>query len=294
MNKKDFQRNNNAPIIVGGHGGSGTRVIAQILMESGVYMGQDLNKELDSLVFTYFFKHPQLYREPTSNLDALYGKLIPLHEKVHFGYVPGNKEEWSSFFKEGYRHFRGPYRHKYDNLWLLTRFYRLISTTKIEDVNLWGWKEPHTVFHLEKIKEYYHDAKFILVVRNGMDMVFTKTLQQLKYWGEFFDCDSKDFSERNILEFWCQLNSRTISKCNELFGDNFLTLKHENICKNPESEIDRILEFVGIEKNDVSKHIYTIPRTPSTYKRYLEHDLSWVDSEVKQKLAELGYDLDEI
>lgn len=287
MNKK-------SPIVVGGHGGSGTRVIAQILMESGVYMGQDLNRELDSLVFTYFFKHPELYKKPKSNLNDLYEKLIPLHEKIHLGHIPNNKQEWSSYFKEGYRHFRGPYRHKYDNKWLLSRFYHLISTKKIEEVNLWGWKEPHTVFHLDKIKEYYQNAKYILVIRNGIDMAFTKTLQQLKYWGEFFDCESKDSSHRNILEFWYRLNSRTISKCKELFGDNFITLKHENICKNPKIEIDRILEFVGIEKKNVPEYIYKIPRTPSTYKRYLEHDLSWVDDEVRHKLYELGYYLDGI
>ena len=46
-----------APIAIGGVGGSGTRVIASILKEVGIYIGGDLNHANDNLWFTLLFKH---------------------------------------------------------------------------------------------------------------------------------------------------------------------------------------------------------------------------------------------
>ncbi|MDX1409058.1 MAG: hypothetical protein R3330_13010, partial [Saprospiraceae bacterium] len=40
-----------APVIVGGIGGSGTRVVAEILQASGVYLGTYLNAALDNVFF---------------------------------------------------------------------------------------------------------------------------------------------------------------------------------------------------------------------------------------------------
>lgn len=40
----------NNPIVIRDLGGSGTRVFAQMLKESGLFIGDDLNSELDNLV----------------------------------------------------------------------------------------------------------------------------------------------------------------------------------------------------------------------------------------------------
>ena len=45
-----------APVVVGGIGGSGTRVFAQLLRDLGFDMGSDLNESLDDLGFTALFK----------------------------------------------------------------------------------------------------------------------------------------------------------------------------------------------------------------------------------------------
>ncbi len=57
------RRNPNRPLVaIGGMGGSGTRLIARILVECGIYMGSDLNEALDNLVFTRLFKDPVWFR----------------------------------------------------------------------------------------------------------------------------------------------------------------------------------------------------------------------------------------
>ena len=50
-----------APVVVGGVGGSGTRVVAQLLIELGFDMGSDLNESLDDLGFTALFKRRNLW-----------------------------------------------------------------------------------------------------------------------------------------------------------------------------------------------------------------------------------------
>ena len=51
-----------APVAIGGVGGSGTRLIAQLLMEVGFYLGDDLNEANDTLWFTLLFKRPEILR----------------------------------------------------------------------------------------------------------------------------------------------------------------------------------------------------------------------------------------
>ncbi|MCW3019543.1 MAG: hypothetical protein JWN10_1851, partial [Solirubrobacterales bacterium] len=49
------------PLVIAGIGGSGTRVAAQLLIELGFYLGEDLNPALDNLTSTFLFKRPRWY-----------------------------------------------------------------------------------------------------------------------------------------------------------------------------------------------------------------------------------------
>ena len=57
--KKQLPRDH-SPVAIGGVGGSGTRLIAQLLMELGVYMGSDRNDANDNLWFTLLFKRIEI------------------------------------------------------------------------------------------------------------------------------------------------------------------------------------------------------------------------------------------
>ena len=59
-----------APVAVGGIGGSGTRLIAQLLSALDYDMGSDFNDSLDDLGFTALFKRVELW-PVAANLEAL-------------------------------------------------------------------------------------------------------------------------------------------------------------------------------------------------------------------------------
>ena len=52
---KDNEKNI-SPLVIGGLGGSGTRVIAQLVNDLGFYLGSHLNEPLDNLWFTFFLR----------------------------------------------------------------------------------------------------------------------------------------------------------------------------------------------------------------------------------------------
>jgi len=58
-------------IVVGGLGGSGTRLIAEILSALGYDMGLDLNEASDNLAFTLLFKHLGVLDSSDAEFDAL-------------------------------------------------------------------------------------------------------------------------------------------------------------------------------------------------------------------------------
>ena len=50
-----------SPIAIGGIGGSGTRLIGNILYDLGFYLGDDLNRAYDNLWFTLLLKRRELW-----------------------------------------------------------------------------------------------------------------------------------------------------------------------------------------------------------------------------------------
>ena len=52
-------------IAIGGLGGSGTRAVAEVFKQTGIYMGDDLNRANDNLLFTRLFKNPDWYKTAT-------------------------------------------------------------------------------------------------------------------------------------------------------------------------------------------------------------------------------------
>ena len=64
------------PVAIGGVGGSGTRLIAQLLREAGFYLGGDLNPALDNRWFTLLFKRPDWYERTLVPGDKVFGDTV--------------------------------------------------------------------------------------------------------------------------------------------------------------------------------------------------------------------------
>lgn len=281
-------RNLKRPIVIGGSGGSGTRVVAEVLIRAGVYLGHDLNKANDDLLFTYLFKRPSHFDRLTSENLHTYDPLYTIHERLLLGRLPSTIKGWLLLLEAGWDHvFREKY---YDLHWVLSRWQRVILYTSPILPRFWGWKEPHNMFFLCGIHAHYPNSRYIHVLRHGLDMAYSSNQQQLRNWGGKFHLDSNDSTPRNRFEFWCRSNKFAINTAQRCFSDRFFIVKLEDLCLQKESVINRLFDFVGLDCDAIaSSDILNIPRLPSSYQRYRNFDLGWIDSEVEFNLSELGY-----
>jgi hypothetical protein len=73
------------PVAIRGVGGSGTRLVADIVLELGFYLGADLNYERDNLWFTLLLKRPEWYAKERAGDSTGIHVALRLFERVMIG-----------------------------------------------------------------------------------------------------------------------------------------------------------------------------------------------------------------
>lgn len=69
-------RLNDCLVAVGGIGGSGTRLVIQIIEALGFYIGADLNKARDNLLFTLLFRRKNIFLDSEEIINNSFDILI--------------------------------------------------------------------------------------------------------------------------------------------------------------------------------------------------------------------------
>ena len=132
---------NQNPVAIGGVGGSGTRVVAQILQTLGFHLGTDLNRAKDNLWFTFFFKHldilkisDRLFLERyITFVSATFGLKLTMTHIELINYLASS----SLLFNENW------YRERSKSI--------LSNKDFVKPIQDWGWKEPNTHIILERL-----------------------------------------------------------------------------------------------------------------------------------------------
>jgi len=272
-------------IAIGALGGSGTRAVAEILIKSGVYMGDHLNYANDNLIFTRLFKNPEWFE--IANENQIFKRL-----RIFKKYMSGQK-----LTKDEIREYVSASKSTNAFITKKTHYLQFIIWNLIKkEINrdMWGWKEPNTMIFLEFIAKYFPDLRYIHVIRNGLDMAFSNNLQQLKNWGYLFGIEwtqvlnNKSELPVHQLNYWIEANKKTIEIANNLLKDRFYILNHTTFCKKPETEVPRIIDFLGLKvSKQKMEELIKIPKLPSTFGRYRQHDLSVFSKEQLEKAKEI-------
>jgi hypothetical protein len=163
------------PVIIGGVGGSGTRVVAEIINLLGFYIGGDLNPAKDNLWFLMLFKRPRWFRRARHDKHKIFTGLRLLSKAMLHKTVPGWPElkfliravlEISIFG----HNYKGDGR----GLWPFVRAWNMVAgqPKMIMDQTRWGWKEPNSHIYLEYLAAFFGDIKYIHTIRHGLDMAF--------------------------------------------------------------------------------------------------------------------------
>ncbi len=273
-------------IAIGALGGSGTRVVAQILKNSGIYIGDNINHPNDNLIFTALFKAPKWYKKASrKDID----KRLRIFDKCM-----NNKRLTipESFLLLRSSLFNKTIGRNYTYYYKL--FFRKINP-KIS-LNYWGWKEPNTQLYLDEINEFYPNIKYIHVLRNGLDMSYSKNKNQLKNWGfkykiQIKESDSKEKINVKQLDYWIA-STKEILRKREKFKNRFYLLNFSEFCSDPNEEIDKLLEFLDLDIEKKKRHsLAQLVKIPKTSNRYRKNKINIFRKDQLEYVEDLGFNV---
>lgn len=273
-------------IAIGALGGSGTRTVAQILIDAGVYMGDFLNKSNDNVLFARLFKNPKWYIH--GNTDNLNRRL-----KIFKNYMEDDSMSLSDVIEIFKASQENPY-FGFDYHFVLRILSKFFKSKK--HLTTWGWKEPNTQIYIREINNFSPQIKYIHVLRHGLDMAFSNNITQLKNWGFKFNLFLQGNENKNEiackqLDYWI-LSTKHVLKTSESLGDRFYLLKHNDLYENSKTEVNKLLDFVGLDVTTNQKQIlYSIPQKPNSAERFKNYNLDIFRKDQIDFVKSMGFEI---
>lgn len=114
----------------------------------------------------------------------------------------------------------------------------------------WGWKEPNTHVVVSRLMQSFPKLRYIHLLRSGLDMAFSTNKNQVRLWGPIFLKKKLDDPPQpaDALEYFCEVHRRvTRLSYSPEFQDRMIFVHFEKLCRDPEREIKRILDFLNIQ-----------------------------------------------
>lgn len=269
-----------APVAIGGLGGSGTRVIAAILRESGVAIGCDLNDALDNLWFTLLFKHKGVLELSDARFSQLATLFVAGMSGGHVAQHDLNAVDELSACD----------RIQHDSSWLQARADSLRwALMRPLPATIWGWKEPNTHVIIDRLTIELPTLKYIHVVRHGLAMAFSANQNQLRFWGPLMLGADHAVTPRNSLRFWRYVNSRILG-ISERLKERILLVRFEDLCANPKGEVERLLSFADLKpKPDLLDRATQLIVPPQSIGRHRNHSLDIFDPNDLAFVRDMGF-----
>lgn len=241
-----------SPLIIGGVGGSGTRVLTQLVIDGDYFMGTNLNKALDSLDFKpifHFWIKKYLVENPLTNSQQ------NLMNDVFYDCLSKH-----------------------------------LSKKQTSQEN-WGVKNPRFCLILPFLYNLFPKLKYIHVIRDGRDMAFSSNQNQPRLYGDVFCGKSDKITPNYSLNYWSKVNLMVFDYASSKFRKNFLLIRFEDLVQNPENEIKKIFHFIGNATDNITESINKIkrPLTINRWKLKTNELLSFSEIDIIA-LKKFGYD----
>jgi hypothetical protein len=180
--------------VIGGTGGSGTRLVMRIVRRAGRFMGVDLNAFDDALELARFDWRWGL-RYLRSRRDGRDGKMAARMARDH---------------REAVRRHLAPLGER--------------STLP------WGWKHPHSYLMLPFLNDRHQDLRFVHVVRDGRDMAFSSNQRQALHYGAVALGGGRASGAAAAVRsaaFWSWANALAAEDGRRHLGERYLCLRFE-------------------------------------------------------------------
>ena len=275
-----------APVAVGGVGGSGTRVVASILTQLGFYLGGDLNDSLDNLWFTLLFKRSSALDCPAAEFEDL----LRIFQHV----MSGGGELSPADVQTVIAASISP-RPQHGPEWLSQRADSLLRECRRPRslVSRWAWKEPNTHVLLPRLTQFVPQLRYVHVARNGLDMAYSANQNQLHFWGaQVLDGIAAPAGPSRSLKFWVAAERSALQAAAGM-KERFLLVNYDRLCANPRTGLAPLLEFFGVEASAERLEAATsLIRAPGTIGRFKQFPRENFDAQDVAFVRDCGFDTD--
>lgn len=258
-------------ISIGGVGGSGTRLIQQLLSGDLRYWGGCLNSARDNLLFTVLFK----LQAVIDSTEVVQDHYFLFKQYMQYGYLA---EKQKAFILDvAARHAQGKYILKAIDC------INAIPDRPLEESRIWGWKEPNTHLIIDKLCAIEPELKYIHVMRHGLDMAYSSNHNQARNWGAQIVGKPFDSSPQYLLEYWVKSHQRVV-EFKQAYPRNIHIVNFDKLCLLDIDEIKKLFSFAEIESPAMNGIFDMIikPDGMGRYKKYAldgfpEEDLAFVE-----------------
>lgn len=264
MTQSSLFYNTYPPLIIGGVGGSGTRLITQCLRKAGYFMGYDLNDSNDNLWFTLLFKRIEILYSSDKEFSELLSILLK---------ALTDPSTLSSDQIQLINDLAKEDRLQHSSTWLKKRVESLLSKRpKAKAHTRWGWKEPNSHIILDRLVDRLENFKYIHVVRNGLDMAYSSNQNQLSLWGKHFLQENFKPTPRYSLRYW-RITHQRVLEIGKSMDTNFMLLNYDDFCSDPSSGIEKLCNFIELSPKDIETQIIGLVQPPKSIGRFKNNNI---------------------
>jgi len=146
-----------------------------------------------------------------------------------------------------------------------------------EGKHIVGDKSPSSTIHGQVVRDthlIYPDAKIIYIVRDGRDVLISERFRNFVEESKFLTfedkriisdlrTDSAPFSDgrrsifteasiRNIAKRWVDDLNEIDSESKRLYGENYISLRYEDMLSKPFAELSRLWKFLAVKNIDTT------------------------------------------
>lgn len=269
------------PIAVGAIGGSGTRVVSQILQSVGYFFGDLQSKANDTLWAALMVGNADMLTVSDAYFQERLRYLITaLSDRPRDGL---SAERLQVLFEE-YRPNMPAHRadEAFENIgdWL---FHRPPNTRP------WGWKAPTTHFFAERILESFPDIKYLHVIRDPYDLALSKNQRQFEKWSNaLYDLSGYD-DDNQRLKFWLETTDK-IATVQTRFPARVRILKLEDLCRDPKREVSALFDYLNVDVNQKTfDAAVAMVQTPASIGRGEQGAFGKWDIDLHARATDWGY-----
>lgn len=286
------------PLVIGGLGGSGTRLVAEMAQELGFFLGSDLNHARDNLWFTLLFKRPRWYADAMAHRPQEVRTGFRVLERAMSARGGVDAAGWR-FLGRAVRDAvlgRHGQTRAFTPGWPLAQSARLARAVAfpMPRGGPWGWKEPNSHVFLRPLAEHWPGLRFIYVNRHGLDMAFSRNQAQLHLWGPLYGVRPTaapgEPQPRAMLEYWIRAVERVSADGPRLLGERFLLLDYDALSTRPDDVLPGLIDFLGVDPRGLPIDRIRALAVPSeSIGRYRRHDISIFDPQMIETVRSLGF-----